>query len=92
MITLYHAPYTRSLRPRWLLEELGLTYRLVELDMSHGEHQGEDYRAIHPLGTVPALIDGEQRFLESAAMCLHLADRRHDTPLAPPVNRCDAST
>ena len=31
MVKLYWAPRTRSSRPRWMLEELGVPYELVRL-------------------------------------------------------------
>ena len=36
---LYHSPQTRSVRPRWLLEELGAPYELVTLDMPKQDHK-----------------------------------------------------
>ena len=54
MVKLYWAPRTRSSRPRWMLEELGVPYELVRLSMEKGEHKSPEYRKIHPLGAVPA--------------------------------------
>jgi len=85
MITLYHSNQSRSVRPRWLLEEIGEPYELVRLDMTKGEHKTDAYRRIHPHGQVPALVDGDLTLLESAAICLHLADRFPDAKLAPPL-------
>lgn len=82
-LTLYFVPATRSTRPRWLLEELGVPYELVQLDPALGETKTAGYRDIHPLGHVPALRDGDQVLLESAAICMHLADRFPDKGLAP---------
>ena len=55
---LYYAPRTRSTRPRWLLEELGIPYELHRLDMSKDEHKAPSYMEIHPHGAVPAFEDG----------------------------------
>jgi len=68
MIKLYHARYTRSLRVRWLLEELGLPYELHRLDFRNKEHKGEAYLGIHPLGRLPAMTDGDVTMFESGAM------------------------
>jgi glutathione S-transferase len=81
---LYFAPRTRATRPRWLLEELGEPYELVRLDLSKRENETPAYRAVHPLGDVPALVDGEVTLFESAAICLYLADRFPEKQLAPP--------
>ena len=85
MITLYHSPRSRSVRPRWLLEEIGTAYDLVTLDLSTQEHKSAAHRQRHPHGQVPALVDGDLALIESAAICLHLADRFPAANLAPPL-------
>jgi glutathione S-transferase len=80
---LYCAPRTRAFRARWLLEELGAPYETQMLDFSKGEQRAAEYRRIHPLGAVPALVDGETIVIESAAICLYLADRFPEHGLAP---------
>jgi glutathione S-transferase len=86
---LYSAPRTRGVRPRWLLEELGVPYELVKLDLAQQENTTPAYLAVHPLGDVPALVDGDVTLLESLAICLHLADRFPDKHLAPPVGSAE---
>jgi glutathione S-transferase len=80
---LYFAPRTRATRARWLLEELGVPYELVKLDLSRQENSTPAYLAVHPLGEVPALVDGDVTLLESLAICLYLADRFPEKHLAP---------
>lgn len=82
---LYHAAQTRSVRPRWLLEEIGAPYTLVRLDMSKGEHKSPEYMKIHPHGAVPALVDGDLTLFESAAICAYLADKFPEKHMAPAV-------
>ena len=82
---LYHAPRSRSVRPRWLLEEIGTPYELVTLDLAKGEHKTPAHLAVHPHGAVPALVDGDVQLFESAAICAYLADKFPDARLAPPV-------
>jgi len=82
---LYHSPRSRSVRPRWLLEELDAPYELVTLDLASGEHKQPRYLRVHPHGVVPALEDGEVTVFESAAICMHLADKFPDKQLAPPL-------
>jgi glutathione S-transferase len=55
----------------------------VRLDMKKDEHKAPDYLRIHPHGQVPALVDGDLALLESAAICLYLADKFPDAKLAP---------
>lgn len=83
MMKLYYAPRTRATRPRWLLEELGEPYELVTLDLEKGEHKQLPYLRVHPLGRVPALVDGEVTVYESVAICLYLADKFIEKKLAP---------
>ncbi len=86
---LYFAPRTRAIRPRWLLEELGVPYELVRLDLARQENTTPAYLAVHPLGEVPALVDGEVTLLESLAICLHLADRFPEKHLAPLIGSAE---
>ncbi len=83
MVKLYYVPKTRAMRPRWLLEELGVPYELVRMDASKRETHTEAYLRINPLGHVPALEDGGTILVESAAIVMHLADRFADKGLAP---------
>jgi len=85
MIKLYHSRQSRSVRPRWLLEEIGAPYELVTLDMQKGEHKTPAYMKVHPHGAVPALVDGDLQLFESAAICAYLADKFPEKRLAPPV-------
>ncbi len=80
---LYHATRTRSVRPRWLLEEMNVPYELVRIDLSKGEHKQPSYLAIHPHGAVPALVDGELALYESSAICMYLADKFPEHRLCP---------
>ncbi|WP_375767002.1 glutathione S-transferase family protein [Archangium gephyra] len=86
---LYFAPRTRAVRPRWLLEELGVPYELVRLDLTRQENNTPEYLAVHPLGELPALVDGEVTLLESLAICLYLADRFPEKQLAPPLGSAE---
>ncbi|MFC3226252.1 glutathione S-transferase family protein [Marinibaculum pumilum] len=81
MIKLYHCQRARSMRPLWALEEMGLDYELVTLQFPPRVFHKE-YKEVNPLGTVPALIDGEVMLTESAACCQYLAERYGPTELA----------
>lgn len=85
MITLYHCMDARSLRPLWMMEELGLPYELKMLPFPP-RVLAKEYLAENPLGTVPLLLDGETRMTESSAMCEFLAARYGPTPLAVTPN------
>ena len=81
MITLHHCVSARSFRPLWVLEELGLDYRLVMHPFPPRAHD-PGFLDVNPLGTVPALVDGDIRMSESAAICQYLVERHGPSPLA----------
>ena len=85
-IKLYYSPMTRAGRCRWALEELGVPYELVRLDLQQREHKQPEYLRIHPLGRVPALVDGDMALIESVAICMYLADKYADKGLAPALD------
>ncbi len=83
---LYFAPRTRATRPRWMLEELGVPYEIVTVDLAAKENREPGYLRVHPLGQVPALVDGDVTVFESIAICMYLADKYAERGLAPPVS------
>src|SRR5579859_6645904 len=83
---LYFAPGTRATRPRWMLEELGIPYEIVTVDLEAKENREPGYLRIHPLGRVPVLVDDEVTVFESIAICMYLAERHSERGLAPPVS------
>jgi glutathione S-transferase len=84
MIKLYHAAMTSSHRCRWALEEAGIPYEIERISLGGGDHKRPEYLAVHPLGSVPALVDDEGRALiESAAICMHVAELDPSRQLVP---------
>lgn len=87
MITLYHAPRSRSSRIIWLLEELGCEYKIEIVPILRGDGSGapapDSYKAIHPLKKVPAIKVFDEIVYESAAICLYLTDSHQKRPLGP---------
>ncbi|MCX5742951.1 MAG: glutathione S-transferase family protein [Proteobacteria bacterium] len=82
-IKLHGVPGTRSTRAAWLLEELGLPYEQHVLKFNEGEHKQPAHLALQPHGLVPSIDLGHGPMIESAAMCLALADQHADKGLAP---------
>jgi len=63
------------------MHQLGIPYRLINIDVLKGETRSPDYLKINPNGKVPYLILPDGRTLgESNAMLLHLADGSHLMP------------
>lgn len=81
MIQLYHCTDARSFRPLWALEELGLDYELFVMPFPP-RYRAKAYMAVNPLGTIPALIDGETFMTESAAIVQYLVTRYGPSLLA----------
>jgi glutathione S-transferase len=83
---LYYAPGTISLMPHVALLESGLPFVAVRVDeASKKMADGADYRAINPLGYLPALVlDDGSVLLEAAAIAQYVADRDPTGKLAPP--------
>ena len=79
-ITLYHGTGTRSVRVRWVLEEMGLPYELRPVAFPARVRQPA-YLDVNPLGSLPALVDGEVFMTESMAICEYLSARYGPTPL-----------
>jgi glutathione S-transferase len=71
----------RGFRVVWLLEELGLAYRLRPVDLLRVEND-PDFLAINPAGFIPALQDGETIMVESIAILEYLLARHGPSPLA----------
>ncbi len=76
MIRLHHIPFSRSFRVLWLLEELGLKAELAHYSITDGSLRASEFKAISPVGRVPALeIDGITIY-ESAAIVEYLTETR----------------
>ena len=79
--TLYHAPMTRSIRPRWALEEMGLDYAMERVAFTRGDVGGEEFRQVNPMQKIPAFKDGDQVILESNAIVQYLVTKYGPTEL-----------
>ena len=73
----------RGLRVVWLLEEMGLSYRLRPVDLLAGAENDPEFMAINPGGFIPAMRDGDVTMVESIAIMEYLMGRYGPTPLAP---------
>lgn len=82
-LTFYTHPMSRARVARWMLEETGLPYETVVLEYGT-TMKAPEYRAINPMGKVPALKHGDVVVSENAAICLYLADLVPEKNLAPP--------
>ncbi len=74
-ITLYGAPYSVYVRiARLVLEEIGVTYELVPVDIFTQDSLPDDYETRHPFGKIPASEhDGFRLFETDAIACYAVA-------------------
>jgi len=82
MVTLFHAPLTRSVRVLWLLEELGLPYELAAVQFTP---PAKPFAQATPGGKLPAIRDGDVTMFESGAIVEYLLERHGNGRLAPPL-------
>ena len=82
-LVFYTHPMSRGRIVRWMLEEVGCSYRTELLDYGT-TMRAPEYLAVNPMGKVPAVRHGEVVVTEAAAICAYLADAFPQANLAPP--------
>jgi glutathione S-transferase len=82
MLVLYYAPRTRSIRVRWLLEELGLPHVLRRVTFVPPKTA---FSQSTPLGKLPVIEDGDVTMGESGAILEYILERYGNGRLAPPI-------
>ncbi|HEY2776254.1 MAG TPA: glutathione S-transferase N-terminal domain-containing protein [Candidatus Binatia bacterium] len=80
MIDLYTWTTPNGRKVSILLEELGIPYRAIAVDIGQGEQNTPEFRAINPNGKIPAIVDhdaagGPLAIFESGAIMIHLAEQ-----------------
>ena len=83
MIRLYTWSTPNGVKISIALEELGLDYEVVPIDIGKDEQFAPEFLEISPNNKIPAILDGDVTLFESGAILLYLA---HKTgTLAPPA-------
>ncbi len=83
-LILWGAGTTRTLRPHWVLHELGLDYEKRPIGSRTGETHTAEFRALNPRGKIPVLQDGTLVLAESAAIINYLVENyAPDSGLVP---------
>lgn len=85
-LVLFHNPHSRSAMTRALLEELGVEYEVCFVDFRTDEQLSSEYRAINPMGKVPAIRHDGSLVTETVAIYIYLADIFADAGLAPAID------
>ena len=86
MIKLYDfLPCPFGQKVRIALAEKGLTYDLVQVDITKGEHRHPDFFRLNPFGRVPVLVDEDTTIYDSTIINEYLEDEYPEPPILPPV-------
>jgi glutathione S-transferase len=80
---LYEFGPTRSIRARWILQELGVDFAAISVNLPAREHRQADFLELNPAGKLPVLVDGDLVLSESVAIVLYLAEKYGDRGFLP---------
>jgi glutathione S-transferase len=80
---LYEFAPTRSTRVRWTLQELGVDFESVTINLAVGEHRRPEFLKINPAAKLPVLVDDDFVLTESIAIVLYLAQKYVHKGLVP---------
>jgi glutathione S-transferase len=82
-LRLYEFPPTRSLRVRWVLQEMQLDFESIFVNLPAREHHAAEFLKINPAAKIPVLVDGDLVLIESVAIVLYLADKYPEKGFTP---------
>lgn len=82
---LYYNPRSRAAIAKWMLDECNADYEIVHINLEKREHKAPEFLEINPAGKLPALVDGDSKIFESAAICLYLGDKFPEANLTPKI-------
>lgn len=69
-----HGFFTQnSMKPLYVLEELGVEYEYVYVDLGSGANRTDEFRQMTPVGKVPVLEHEGRYLFESGAICRYVA-------------------
>ena len=88
---IYRFPRSRSLKVLWVLEELGIDYDSLKVDLLTAQ---PSIQSPHPFGKVPYLVDGDLAISETLAICIYLCEKNAGDSLYPqdPVKQSAINT
>jgi len=70
---------------RIVLAEKGLSYELVQIDLTQGEQRRPEFRRLNPFGRVPVLVDEDITVYDSTIIAEYLEDEYPEPPLLPAI-------
>jgi glutathione S-transferase len=70
---------------RIVLAEKSLSYELVSVDITRGEHRRPEFLRLNPYGKVPVLVDEDTVVYDSTIISEYLDDEYPDPPILPRI-------
>jgi len=95
MIDLHTTATANGYKASIMLEEVGLSYRVIDYDLVKGEHMKPEYLALNPVGRVPTIVDHDTTdapvsVYGTPAILLYLAEKTGKLLPASPAERAKA--
>jgi glutathione S-transferase len=73
-LVFYYSPMSSAVTVHWALEELGVPYEKVRLDLQAADQKKPEFLKVNPNGKVPALVHDGTKIFESVAILIHLGE------------------
>lgn len=73
-LVFYYAPRSSAVTCHWALEELGIPYQKVKVDLAAKEQLRPEFVALNPNAKVPLLVHEGTPIFESVAILIHLGE------------------
>jgi GST-like protein len=93
MIDLYTYATSNGQRASIMLEECGVPYKAIKVDLERGEQQMPNFLKVNPAGQIPVLVDPDRpggkaiTVAQSGAIILYLAEKTNKLTPRDPVRR-----
>lgn len=89
MIDLYTFTTPNGRKPAIMLEEVGLAYNSIKIDIKKGDQFSPEFVAINPNSKIPAIVDQDTGItvFESGAILIYLAEKTGQLLPSEPANR-----
>ena len=75
MLKFYYNTGPNPMKVALFLEDAGVPYEAIPIDMLRGEQFAPAFLAVNPNGKLPAIVDGEASVFDSNAILLYLAEK-----------------
>ena len=83
---LFYSEGSAAMGIRVILEEMGLTYELINTSISMDEPRDPEVLALNPNGWIPVLVWEQGSIYECGAITIFLCDRHPESALIPAMN------